>query len=80
MSHLLLLAFSYLTVFISHQIFYSVGHRLFYVSFKNATIDFIIIIIITTLFLYNIIKMPYSVASDELTLATFMFEPETFLP
>ena len=57
-----------------------VGHTLFYVSFKDATIDFIIIIIMTTLFLYNIIKMPYSVASDELTLATFMFEPETFLP
>ena len=47
--------------------------------FKNATIDFIIIIV-NTLFLYNIIRMPYFVASDELTLATFMFEPETFLP
>ena len=33
-----------------------------------------------TLFLFNIIRMPYFVASDELTLATFMFEPETFLP
>ena len=47
--------------------------------FKNATIDFIIIIV-NTLFLYNIITMPYFVASDELTLATFMFEPETFRP
>ena len=37
--------------------------------FKNATIDFIIIIV-NTLFLYNIIRMPYFVASDELTLAT----------
>ena len=24
--------------------------------------------------------MPYFVASDELTLGTFMFEPQTFLP
>ena len=37
--------------------------------FKNATIDFIIIIV-NTLFLFNIIRMPYFVASDELTLAT----------
>ena len=59
--------------------FIVVGHKLFYVPFKNATIDFIIIIV-NTLFLYNIIRMPYFVASDELTLATFMFEPETFLP
>ena len=58
-----------------------VGCKLFYVSFKNATIEFIIIlIIVNTLFLCNIIRMPYFVASDELTLATFMFEPETFLP
>ena len=58
-----------------------VGHKLFYASFKSAAIDFIIIIIIVnTLFLYNIIRMTYFVASDELTLATFMFEPETFLP
>ena len=28
----------------------------------------------------NSFRMPYFVASDELTLATFMFEPETFLP
>ena len=47
--------------------FIVVGHKLFYVSFKNATIDFIIIIVNT-------------LASDELTLATFMFEPETFRP
>ena len=59
--------------------FIAVEHKLFYVSFKNTTIDFIIIIV-NTLFLYNITKMPYFVASDELTLATFMFEPETFLP
>ena len=37
------------------------------------------IIIVKTLFLYNITRMPYFVASDELTLATFVFEPETFL-
>ena len=49
--------------------FIVVGHKLFYVSFKNATIDFIIIIV-NTLFLYNIIRMPYFVASDELTLET----------
>ena len=49
--------------------FIVVGHKLFYVPFKNATIDFIIIIV-NTLFLYNIIRMPYFVASDELTLAT----------
>ena len=55
-----------------------VGHELFYVPFKNATIDFIIIIV-NTLFLYNITRMPCFVASDELTLATFMFEPERFL-
>ena len=58
--------------------FIVVGHKLFYVSFKNATIDFMIIIV-KTLFLYNITRMPYFVASDELTLATFVFEPETFL-
>ena len=51
--------------------FIVVGHKLFYVSFKNATIDFIIIIV-NTIFLYNIIRMPYFVASDELTLATFL--------
>ena len=57
-----------------------VGHKLFYISFKNATIDFIIIIV-KTLFLYNItLRMPYFVASDELTLGTVVFEPETFLP
>ena len=39
--------------------------------FKNATRDFIIIIV-NTLFLYNIIRMPYFVDGDELTL--------TFLP
>ena len=33
-----------------------------------------------TLFLFSIIRMPYFLASDELTLATFIFEPETFLP
>ena len=60
--------------------FIVVGHKLFYISFKNATIDFIIIIV-KTLFLYNItLRMPYFVTSDELTLATFVFEPETFLP
>ena len=58
--------------------FIVVGHKIFYVSFKNATIDFMIIIV-KTLFLYNITRMPYFVASDELTLATFVFEPETFL-
>ena len=58
--------------------FIVVGHKLFYVSFKNATIDFMIIIV-KTLFLYNITRMPYFVASDELTLATFVFEPETYL-
>ena len=49
--------------------FIVVGHKLFYVPFKNATIDFIIIIV-NTLFLYNIIRIPYFVASDELTLVT----------
>ena len=46
-----------------------------YVPFKNGTIVniFIIInIIVNTLFLYNIIRMPYFVARDELTLATFL--------
>ena len=33
-----------------------------------------------TLFLFSIIRMPYFLAGDELTLATFIFEPETFLP
>ena len=56
-----------------------VEHKLFYVFFKNATINFIIFIV-NTLFLYNIIRMPHFVASDKRKLATFMFEPETFLP
>ena len=51
----------------SSPLFIVVGHKLFHVSFKKATIDFIIIIV-STLFLYNIIGMPNFVASDELTL------------
>ena len=66
---------------LSHCVYIAsdLGRKLFYVSFKNATID-VIIINVNTLFLYNITRMPYFVASDELTLATFMFEPETLLP
>ena len=75
MSHLLLLALCLYRI----RSFKVVEHKLFYVFFKNATINFIIFIV-NTLFLYNIIRMPHFVASDKLTLATFMFEPETFLP
>ena len=45
--------------------FIVVGQKLFYVPFKNATIDFIIIIV-NTHFLYNIRRMPYFVVSDQM--------------
>ena len=45
-------------VYIASGFFIVVGHKLFYVPFKNATIDFIIIIV-NTLFLY-IIRMSYT--------------------